>query len=108
LAAGSNTHAQNASEDKHAKVSQAATQFEALMISQMMKSAREEGGSWLGDGDEAGADSAMGLAEEQFAQAMSNRGGIGLAGMIVRTICRDPSGAGTKPTEAAAKTSTPI
>jgi flagellar protein FlgJ len=69
------------------KLAEAAKQFEALMITQMMKSAREtSGGGWLSDGDEAGEDSSMGMAEEQFAQSMASSGGLGLANMVVKTM----------------------
>lgn len=69
------------------KLAEAAKQFEALMITQMMKSAREtSGGGWLSDGDETGEDSSMGMAEEQFAQSMASSGGLGLANMVVKTM----------------------
>ena len=69
------------------KLAEAAKQFEALMITQMMKSARDSsGGGWLNDGDETGEDSSMGMAEEQFAQAMASSGGLGLAKMVLQTM----------------------
>lgn len=69
------------------KLAEAAKQFEALMITQMMKSAREtSGGGWLSDGDETGEDSSMGMAEEQFAQSMASSGGLGLANMVIKTM----------------------
>jgi len=70
-----------------AKLAEAATQFEALMITQMMKSAREASGSgWLSEGDETGEDTATGMAEEQFAQALARSGGLGLAKMVIKTM----------------------
>jgi Rod binding domain-containing protein len=69
------------------KLAEAAKQFEALMITQMMKSAREtSGGGWLSDGDETGEDTSMGMAEEQFAQSMASHGGLGLAKMVIKTM----------------------
>jgi flagellar protein FlgJ len=69
------------------KLQEAAKQFEALMIGQMMKTVRDSGeGSWLSEGDEAGEDSSMSMAEEQFAQAMASNGGLGLAKMVMRTM----------------------
>jgi flagellar protein FlgJ len=69
------------------KLQDAAKQFEALMIGQMMKTVRDSGeGSWLSEGDEAGEDSSMSMAEEQFAQAMASNGGLGLAKMVMRTM----------------------
>jgi hypothetical protein len=41
-------------------------------------------GGWMGTGDDQSADSAMELAEEQFAQALASRGGLGLSKLIVQ------------------------
>ena len=71
------------------RLGEAAKQFEALMITQMMKTARESsGGGWLSDGDETGEDTSMGMAEEEFAKSMANNGGFGLAKMVVQTMSR--------------------
>ncbi len=78
---------QSSSTPNPKKLSEAAKQFEALMISQMMKSVRDSSDSgWLSDGDEAGEDSSTGMAEEQFAQAMASSGGLGLAQMVIKTM----------------------
>jgi Rod binding domain-containing protein len=71
--------------DNPAAIEDAARQFEALLIAQLIRSARESSGSegWLGAGEDQTASSAMELAEEQFAQALSAQGGMGLAGLIV-------------------------
>lgn len=59
----------------------AAMQFEALMIGQMLRSAREAGGSgWMGDGEAGSALSEM--AEQQFASVLASGGGIGLAKLV--------------------------
>jgi Rod binding domain-containing protein len=55
------------------KLADAARQFESLLIGEMLKSARE-------------SQSAMGLAETQFAQAISSQGGFGLAKTIERSV----------------------
>ena len=71
--------------DTPERIHKAATQFEGLLIGEMLKSARESSsGGWMGtgDGDDAAGDSAMGLAEQYFAQAMATGGGLGLARMI--------------------------
>ena len=69
------------------RVKHAAQQFEALMISEMMKSIREseENGPMAEEKDQAGS-SAMQLAEEQFAQALASRGGLGLASMLTKAF----------------------
>jgi Rod binding domain-containing protein len=69
------------------RIHAAAQQFEALLISQMMKIARETNSDgWLSDGNETGEDSTMEMAEAQFAQAMAAQGGLGLAKTIVKAM----------------------
>lgn len=82
-----------AASKKDARVHKAAQQFEALMIGEMMKTVREGGdGGWLGSGEDTGDDSAIGMAESQFSQAMASNGGLGLAHMIEQTVGRHDSG----------------
>lgn len=61
---------------------EAARQFEALLIQQLLKSARGEQG-WFGAAEDAGSSTAAELAEEQFARALATRGGLGLSARIV-------------------------
>jgi Rod binding domain-containing protein len=69
------------------KLADAARQFESLLIGEMLKSAREsDSDGWLGSGSDSGSQSAMGLAETQFAQAISSQGGFGLAKTIERSV----------------------
>lgn len=77
--------------DESQKRAHSAKDFEALLITQMLHSARAEGSGWLGaggDSDDAG-DAAVGLGEQQLAQAISNGGGLGLARVIDRALSRD-------------------
>jgi Rod binding domain-containing protein len=67
-------------------VEAAATQFEALMIAQFLKEARGDEDGWLGSGGDAGSATAAGLAEEQFAQALAQNGGLGLSAQIVSSL----------------------
>ena len=70
-----------------AKIENAAKQFESLLIGQILKSMHEAGSAgWLGGGEDQSADSAMELAEEQFAQALASRGGLGLSQLIARGL----------------------
>jgi len=64
----------------------AARQFEALLIAQLLKQARGDAGGWLGSGEDAGSATAAGLAEEQFAQALAQSGGLGLSAQIVSSL----------------------
>ena len=74
---------QSGSKNDPEKIKQAASQFEALLIGQVLKTMHEgEGEGWLGTGEDQTASSAMGMADEYFAQSMAKRGGLGLAKMI--------------------------
>lgn len=69
------------------KVRDAAQQFEALFLSQILKSARESGGS-LGSGSGGASDCATEFAEEQLATSMAKQGGLGLANLIANGLER--------------------
>ena len=69
-----------------AKAVDAAKQFEALLIGQMLKSMRESSSGWLGSGEEQASEAAMGMAEEHFAASLSASGGFGLAETIGRGL----------------------
>ena len=72
------------------EIESAAQQFEGLLIHQLLKSSSDEGGGWMGTGEEDTAGlQAMELAQEQFAAAMSARGGLGLAKMVIPQLMAD-------------------
>jgi Rod binding domain-containing protein len=77
--------------DDPEKIHQAAQQFESLLLAQILKSAHDDSEGWLGTGEDQAGSSAMSIAEEQLAQALSNRGGLGLAGLIERGLTRSKS-----------------
>jgi flagellar protein FlgJ len=60
----------------------AARDFEALLIGQMLRSIREEGSGWLGTGDDDAGATAVGFGEEQLAKALTKGGGLGLSKVI--------------------------
>ena len=64
------------------KIRDAARQFEALLIAQMLKSMKDSEGGWLGTGDDDSGSSAMEYAQEMFAQSLSSSGGLGLARLV--------------------------
>jgi peptidoglycan hydrolase FlgJ len=71
------------------KIADAAKQFEALMLGQILKTARESSdGGWLGTGDDHSGELALELGEQQFAQAMSSRGGLGIAKLVTAGLDR--------------------
>jgi Rod binding domain-containing protein len=69
------------------RIADAAQQFEALMIGQMLKSMHEsDDGGWTGtDNDDAGAQTVE-LAEDQLAQALAHQGGFGLAHLLLHGL----------------------
>jgi Rod binding domain-containing protein len=60
----------------------AARQFEALLVAQLLRAARGDGAGWLGTGEDHSSTPAMELAEEQLAAALAAQGGLGLARLI--------------------------
>jgi flagellar protein FlgJ len=65
-----------------AKVHDAAQQFEALLMGQILRSVRQSGAGWLGSGEDSSAECATDFAEQQFAAVLSQQGGLGLATLI--------------------------
>lgn len=66
----------------------AAKDFEALLIGQMLRSAREEDSGWLGTGDDEAGSAAYSLGEDQLAKAMAAGGGLGLAKVIAAGLAQ--------------------
>ena len=68
----------------------AAQQFEALLIGQMLRSAREAGSEegWMGTGQDSSGTSVMEFAEQQFAQVLASGGGLGLATLVTEGLSR--------------------
>ena len=64
--------------DAPEKVLDAAQQFEAMLLGQILRAAREGGGS--------SSDCALEYAEQQFADVMARNGGLGLARLIVKGL----------------------
>jgi Rod binding domain-containing protein len=83
----------------------AARQFEALLLAQILKAVREaESQGWMGTGEDQANATDMELAEEQFAQALSAGGGLGLARLIVAGLERgEPSTSVTDSNEVSKK-----
>jgi len=78
-----------ASSPSPSKIADAAKQFEALMLGQILKTARESSdGGWLGTGGDHSGELALDMAEQQFAQAMSAKGGLGIAKMVTSGLER--------------------
>ncbi len=68
--------------DKAADLNRAAHQFEAMFVGQMLRSVRESS-----EDEDAGANGTyLEMAEEQFSQALSAKGGLGIATMVVSKL----------------------
>jgi len=72
------------------KLTKAASEFEALLIGQMLRSARESSAADSGDGDGAETNSSlMELGEQQLAQNLANSGGLGVAKIVIAGLSRN-------------------
>ncbi|HEY1183092.1 MAG TPA: hypothetical protein VGE89_02840 [Bryobacteraceae bacterium] len=70
-----------------AKIQDAAQQFEALLIGQILETASQDGG-WLGSGEDSASSCANGFAQEQLAAVMAQQGGFGLSKLIAEGLQR--------------------
>ncbi len=69
------------------KIADAASQFEALFLSEMLKSVREaSSGDGTADSEDQSGSSLTELAQEQFAQALAASGGLGFARMVTAQL----------------------
>lgn len=70
----------------------AASQFEALLIGQLLKSASGDGAGWGLDGEEDDANSTLvELSQEQFSRALASSGGLGFAQMALKNLAKPAS-----------------
>ena len=73
------------SHESPGKLREAGRQFESLLLTQLLQSARSS--------DDSTSDCATDYAEQQFAEALSHAGGLGIAHMIengLRTQTTEP------------------
>jgi Rod binding domain-containing protein len=71
-----------------AKVKDAAEQFEALMMSELLKTSREASSDsgWMGTGDDQAGQTSLDMAEQQVASVMAKAGGLGMREFIMRGL----------------------
>ena len=76
--------------DSPEKIKDAASQFEALLMGQILKAAHEENGDGWGDeeSDQASA-TAKDFANDYFARSLASTGGLGLSKMIANGLNRE-------------------
>ena len=70
------------------RVEGAAKQFEALMIAQMLRTARED----TEDGNSSSS-TMLDVADQQFSQVLANNGGLGLATLVVKGLSQGQANA---------------
>ena len=75
--------------EQTAKLKHVATDFEALLIGQMLRSARESSSENSDDDSDQTNESLIELGEQQFAKAIANSGGLGIANMIVAGLSKN-------------------
>ena len=75
--------------DSPERIRDAAQQFEALLINQILHSARGSGGGWLSLGEDAAGDAATDFAEQQLADVLARQGGLGLSSIIAAGLKRE-------------------
>jgi peptidoglycan hydrolase FlgJ len=100
LSSGALTTGNSKSQNSPEKIKDAAQQFEALMIGQLLKIAREassDSGGWFGTGDDQTGQIAMDMAEQQLAATMSKQGGFGLTTTITRDLEQTQKTSKTRP-----------
>jgi Rod binding domain-containing protein len=73
-------------------LAEAASQFEALLVAQMLRSMRESSeGGWLGGGGDPSGSALTEMAEEHLAKAITSNGGLGLAKVIRDQLAKGPA-----------------
>src|ERR1039457_4125658 len=77
-----------AATDSPAKIKDAAQQFEALLLAQILHSAHESAGGWLGWGGDSSSDSIGDFAEQQLAAVPAKNARLGLAKLIAQGLER--------------------
>ncbi len=74
-------------------VREAAAQFEALLIAQMLKAAREGSSAGCsGEEEDDASASALAMAEEHLAQVLAAGGGLGLARLVITGLTNESGG----------------
>ena len=71
------------------KLEQAAQEFEALLLAQVLKAARQPGeGGWLTSESDQGSNTALELAESQLARVLASRGILGIDKLMAGNLER--------------------
>jgi Rod binding domain-containing protein len=74
------------SEPKPCNAAEAARQFEAVLIAQMLRSAHESGEGGMGPDQDSASATMWDQAAQQFAKVLANNGGMGLARLVEKGL----------------------
>ncbi len=87
---------QPSANSQESKIREAAMDFEALLIAQMLHSFRGEtdGSGLSGDSDSSSSTTMLEFAEQHLSQVISRQGGLGLHELIVQGLVRKEESAG--------------
>ena len=75
-----------------AKIAQCAKDFEGLLLTQMLRSAREAGGGGLtgeGDDENEANSTLVEFGEQQLAQALANSGALGIGKIVIAGLVKN-------------------
>jgi len=72
------------------KLGAVARDFEALLLTQMLRTMRETSSHGFGSGEDQSMDAAMGLAEDQLGRALVAGGGLGLSKLVEAGLKQKP------------------
>ncbi|HEY2843328.1 MAG TPA: hypothetical protein VGJ09_06750 [Bryobacteraceae bacterium] len=94
--------------DSPEKIKDSASQFEALLMGQILKTAhQDDGDGWGGDDSDQASSTAMDFANDYFARALASKGGLGLSNMIVAGLSRESASRSNPATQPEPPDSTP-
>jgi peptidoglycan hydrolase FlgJ len=75
---------------QNAKLVDAAQQFEAMMMQEMLKPMRKGEDSWEGEkDDDSASDTISSFGTEAVAKAISKGGGLGIAKQVIRQVTQE-------------------
>jgi Rod binding domain-containing protein len=94
------TREKSSGRDTPEAIREAAGKFEALLVGQLLKAARQSASE--GSGEDQTAASLLDMADEHFAELIASRGGLGLARMVTERLT--PTSGDARPQERRSRT----
>lgn len=82
---------------------EAASDFEALLIAQMLRSARSDSEGWLGTGSDSTSAPLIEMAEDQISKLMAQSGGLGLRQYVESVMPPPPAAAAATTSESTSR-----